>query len=116
MRTKIDKIIHPTQIYSFHKKRKLFFLPKSVLILINIGPFSYLYAFFLQKTADYWYMPTLGAFTLLLLLLFEITSSTCIASDNPYTVCVSFIHEWQDLQVKIESNFIYSQSFCQKSA
>ena len=64
MRTKIDKIIHPTQIYSVHKKRRLFFLSKSVLTLINIGPFSYLYAFF-TKTADYWYMPTLCAFTLI---------------------------------------------------
>ena len=49
MRTKIDKIIHPTQIYSVHKKRKLFFLSKSVLTLINIGPSSYLYAFFYKN-------------------------------------------------------------------
>ena len=62
MRTKIEEIIHPTQIYSFYKKRKLCFLPKSVLILINIG---LIYLYFFIKTADYWYMPTLGAFTLL---------------------------------------------------
>ena len=42
-------------------------------------------------------------------------------------LCVNFIHKWQDLQFKVYSeqqifwetfhgNFIYSQSFCQKSA
>ena len=43
-----------------------------------------------------------------------------------YVVCVNFIHKWRDLQFKVDSerqiwetfhgNFIYSQSFCQKSA
>ena len=43
-----------------------------------------------------------------------------------YVVCVDFIHKWQDLQFKVDSkrqdfcenfhgNYIYSQSFCQKS-
>ena len=44
-----------------------------------------------------------------------------------YVVCINFIHKWRDLQFKVDSerqifweifhvNFIYSQSFCQKSA
>ena len=44
-----------------------------------------------------------------------------------HVVCVNFIHEWRDLQFNIDSErqifekhfhgrFIYSQSFCQKSA
>ena len=49
------------------------------------------------------------------------------ASFTIYLVCVHFIHEWRDLQFKVDSerqiiwetlhdNSIYSQSFCQKSA
>ena len=48
-------------------------------------------------------------------------------SHSIYFVCVNFIHKWRDLQFKVDSerqifwetfnaNFIYSQSFCQKSA
>ena len=45
-----------------------------------------------------------------------------------YVVCVNFIHKWRNLQFKVDSErqifretfswqvFIYSQSFCQKSA
>ena len=50
-----------------------------------------------------------------------------LVSHTTYVVCVNFIHEWRDLQFKVDSerqifeklfhgNFIYSQSFCQKSA
>ena len=50
-----------------------------------------------------------------------------LVSHTTYVVCVNFIHKWQDLQFKLNSerqifwetfhgNFIYSQSFCQKSA
>ena len=49
-----------------------------------------------------------------------------LASRNTYVVCVKFIHEWLDLQFKIDSErqiieklfhgrLIYSQSFCQES-
>ena len=39
-------------------------------------------------------------------------------SHTTYVVCVNFIHEWRDLQIFWEAfhgNFIYSQSYCQKS-
>ena len=47
-------------------------------------------------------------------------------SHTTYVVCVNFIHKWRDLQFKFDSerqifwetfhgNFIYFQSFCQKS-
>ena len=50
-----------------------------------------------------------------------------VVSHTTYVVCVNFIHKWRDLQFKVDSerqiywetfhgNFIYSQSFCQKSA
>ena len=50
-----------------------------------------------------------------------------LASPVTYVVCVNFIHEWRDQQFKVDSetqffleafhgNFIYSQSFCLKSA
>ena len=50
-----------------------------------------------------------------------------LVSYTTYAVCVNFIHKWRDLQFKVDSewqifwetfhgNFIYSQSFCQKSA
>ena len=51
-----------------------------------------------------------------------------LVSHTTYVVgCVNFIHKWQDLQFKVDSerqifwetfngNFIYSLSFCQKSA
>ena len=50
-----------------------------------------------------------------------------LVSHTTYVVCVNFIHKWRDLQFKVDSerqifwetfhsNFIYSQSFCQKSA
>ena len=48
------KLFIPLKFTDFIRKKKLFFLPKSVLTLINIGPFSYLYAFLLQK------LPTTG--------------------------------------------------------
>ena len=50
-----------------------------------------------------------------------------LVSHTTYVVCVNFTHNWQDLQSKVDSkrqiswesfhgNFIYSQSYCQKSA
>ena len=50
-----------------------------------------------------------------------------LVSHTIYVVCVNFIHKWRDLQFKVDSerqifwetfhgNFIYSRSFCQKSA
>ena len=50
-----------------------------------------------------------------------------LVSHTTYVVCANFIHEWRDLQFKVHSerqifekpfhgNFIYSQSFRQKSA
>ena len=51
-----------------------------------------------------------------------------LISHTTYVVCVNFIHKWRDLQFKVDSerqiffwetfhsNFIYFQSFCQKSA
>ena len=49
-----------------------------------------------------------------------------LVSHTTYVVCVNFIHKWRHLQFKVDSerqiwetfhgNFIYSQSFCQKSA
>ena len=50
-----------------------------------------------------------------------------LVSHITYVMCVNFIHKWRDLQFKVDSkrqvfcetfhgNFIYSQSFCQKSA
>ena len=50
-----------------------------------------------------------------------------LVSHTTYVVCVIFIHKWRDLQFKVDSerqlfwetfngNFIYSQSFWQKSA
>ena len=50
-----------------------------------------------------------------------------LVSHTTYVVCVNFIYKWRDLQFKVDSerhifwetfhgNFIYSQSFCQKSA
>ena len=50
-----------------------------------------------------------------------------LVSHTTYVVCVNFIHKWGDLQLKLTPNdrffeklfmaiFIYSQSFCQKSA
>ena len=49
-----------------------------------------------------------------------------LVSHTTYVVCVNFIHKWRDLQFEVDSewqiwetfhgNFIYSQSFCQKSA
>ena len=50
-----------------------------------------------------------------------------LVSHTTYAVCVNFIHKWRDLEFKVDSeqqifwetlhgNFIYSQSFCQKSA
>ena len=50
-----------------------------------------------------------------------------LVSHTTYIVCVNFIHKWWDLQFKVDferqifwetfhCNFIYSQSFCQKSA
>ena len=51
-----------------------------------------------------------------------------LVSHTTYVVCVNFIHKWRDLQFKVDSerqilfwetfhgNFIYSQSFFQKSA
>ena len=50
-----------------------------------------------------------------------------LVSHTTYVVCVNFIHNWRDLQFKVDSerqifwetfhgNFIYFQSFCQKSA
>ena len=50
-----------------------------------------------------------------------------LVSHTTYVVCVNFIHKWRDLQFKVDSerqifwetfhgNFIYSQSFCKKSA
>ena len=49
---------------------------------------------------------------------------TDLVSHTTYVVCVNFIHEWRDLQFKVNSErqlstatfFIYSQSFCQISA
>ena len=49
-----------------------------------------------------------------------------LVSHNTYVVCVYFIQKWRDLRLKVNSerqifwetshdNFIYSQSFCQKS-
>ena len=39
-----------------------------------------------------------------------------LASHTTYFVCFNFIHEWWDLQFKIDSEIqFYSQSFCQKS-
>ena len=49
-----------------------------------------------------------------------------LVSHTTYVVCVNFILKWRDLQFKVDSerlicwqtfhgNFIYSQSFCQKS-
>ena len=51
-----------------------------------------------------------------------------LASRNTYVLCVNFIHEWQDLQFKVDAEgqiflrdiymaiyFTYSQRFCQKS-
>ena len=42
-----------------------------------------------------------------------------LASHDTYVVCVNFIYKWRDLKFKVDSEqqtFIYSQSFCQKSA
>ena len=50
-----------------------------------------------------------------------------LVSYTTYDVCVNFIHKWRDLQFKVDcerlifwetfhGNFVYSQSFCQKSA
>ena len=50
-----------------------------------------------------------------------------LASHTTHVVCINFIHEWRDLQFNVDSerqifkklfhgSFIYSQSFCQKSA
>ena len=50
-----------------------------------------------------------------------------LASHTTHVVCVNFKHEWRDLQFNVDSErkifeklfhgrFIYSQSFCQKSA
>ena len=50
-----------------------------------------------------------------------------LVSHTTYVVCINFIHKWRDLQFKIDSKrqifcetfhgkFIYSPSFCQKSA
>ena len=50
-----------------------------------------------------------------------------LASHTIYVVCINITHKWRDLQFKVDSerqifceifhgNFIYSQSFCQKSA
>ena len=50
-----------------------------------------------------------------------------LVSHTTYVVCVNFIHKWRGLQFKVDSerqifwgtfpgNYIYSQSFCQKSA
>ena len=50
-----------------------------------------------------------------------------LASNTTHIVCVNFMREWRDLQFNVDSelqifeklfhgNFIYSQSFCQKSA
>ena len=50
-----------------------------------------------------------------------------LVSHTTYVVCVNFVHEWRDLQFKVDSErqifdkvfiaiYIYSQSFCQKSA
>ena len=50
-----------------------------------------------------------------------------LASHTTHVVCVNFIREWRDIQFNVDSerqifeklfhgNFIYSQSFCQKSA
>ena len=50
-----------------------------------------------------------------------------LASHTTFVVCVNFIREWRDLQFNVDSErqifeklfrgrFIYSQSFCQKSA
>ena len=50
-----------------------------------------------------------------------------LASHSTHVVCVNFMREWRDLQFNVDSerqifeklfhgNFIYSQSFCQKSA
>ena len=49
------------------------------------------------------------------------------ASHTTYDVCINFIHEWRDILFKVDSElqifkklsmaiFIYSQSFCPKSA
>ena len=50
-----------------------------------------------------------------------------LVSHTTHVVCVNFKHKWRDLQFKIDSerqifekllhgSFIYSQSFCKKSA
>ena len=90
----------------------------------------------LNHTHNLWYS---DAFTLILISWNPSTYTYIIGHYNPsvriidlvshttYVVCVNFIHKWRDLQLKVDSerqifwetfhgNFIYSQSFCQKSA